>query len=107
MVRKEVKDVLKQPLPVAYGILSIEDLVIRPCAYCKGTGEADVGVFVEDYQPCSVCDESGDIRVPSDYIQCRKCDGRGKENAGEYIAWFVPCTKCHGTGWAPAPTVYR
>jgi DnaJ-class molecular chaperone len=82
-------------------------LVIKPCEYCQGTGEEDVRTFVEDYQPCSVCGESGNVRVPSDYIKCRKCAGTGKENAGEYIEWFIPCEKCHGTGWAPPPPVCR
>jgi len=83
----------------------MEDLVIQPCAYCDGTGEADVGEFVPDYQTCPVRKGDGNICVPGDYIKCRKCDGTGEENAGEYIKWFVPCEKCHGTGWAPPPPV--
>jgi len=98
---------LNQQSVLEYERPSMEDLVIRPCAYCAGIGEVDVGTFIEDYQPCPVCDESTNVRVPSDYIQCRKCDGTGKENAGEYIEWFVPCERCHGTGWAPPPPVYR
>ena len=107
IVRKEVRNMLKQETLPAYGISSEEDLVIRPCAYCKGTGEVDVCTFIEYYQPCHVCDESGNVRVPSDYIRCRKCDGTGKEDVGEYIQWFVPCEKCHGTGWSPPSPVYR
>lgn len=98
---------LKQETLPKYGISSMEDLAIRPCAYCEGTGEVDVGTFVEDYQLCPVCEESGSVRVPDDYVRCRKCDGTGREDVGEYIQWFVPCEKCQGTGWAPPPPVYR
>ncbi len=97
----------KQEALPTYGIPSTEDLVVRLCAYCEGTGEVDVGTFIEEYQPCPVCDESGIMRVPSDYIKCRKCDGTGQEDAGEFIQWFMPCEKCHGTGWSPPPPVYR
>ncbi len=97
---------MKQEALPPYGVSSIEDLVIRPCACCEGTGEVDVGTFVEDHQPCPVCEESGTVRVPSDYMNCHKCDGTGKENASEFVEWFVPCEKCHGTGWAPPPPVY-
>jgi len=83
------------------------ELVIRRCAYCEGTGEVDMGTFIEDCQPCPVCGETGNVRVPSDYIRCRKCAGTGKENAGEYVEWCVPCEKCCGTGWAPPPPAYR
>jgi len=98
---------LRQEELPAHGIPSMEDLVIRPCAYCKGTGEAELGTFVPYYEPCSICEENGMVRVPEDYIRCRKCEGTGQEDAGEFIEWFVPCEKCHGTGWAPPPLVYR
>jgi DnaJ-class molecular chaperone len=106
MARQEAKDMLKQETLPAHGISSMEDLVIRPCAYCKGTGEVDVGTFIEDYQRCPVCEENRNVRVLSDYIKCHRCDGTGHEDAGQFIEWFVPCEKCHGTGWAPPPPVY-
>ena len=107
IVRKEMRDMLKQETLPPYGISSVEELVIQPCAYCEGIGEVNVGVFVEEYEPCPVCNESGNVRVPSDYPRCYKCDGTGRENVGEYVQWFMPCQECHGTGWTQSPPVYR
>jgi DnaJ-class molecular chaperone len=85
---------------------SMEDLVIRPCAYCEGKGEVDIGTFGEDYQPYPVCNESRNVQVPAEHIKYPKCSGTGREDVGECIEWFMPCEKCHGTGWAPPLPVY-
>ena len=106
MVCKEVRDMLKQEALPTNRNSSMGDLVLRPCAYCKGTGEVELGVFVPYYEPCPVCEEGREVRVPENYVECRKCEGTGKEDVGEYIQWFMPCEKCHGAGWSPPPPVY-
>jgi RecJ-like exonuclease len=97
---------LNQEPSLAYERSSMEDLVTRPCAYCHGTREVDVGELVPDYQTCPVCEGHGNIRVPSEYVRCRQCSGTGKEDVGECIEWFMPCAKCYGTGWALPLPVY-
>lgn len=81
-------------------------LVTRPCEYCNGTGEVDVGELVPVYETCPVCKGSKNVRVPSNYINCPICDGTGKEDIGESIQRFGRCERCHGTGWALPPPVY-
>ena len=83
------------------------ELVTRRCGYCEGTGQVNVGTFADDYRPCHVCDESGNVQVPSNYVRCRKCNGTGKEDVGEFVERFECCEKCHGIGWSPPPPVYR
>jgi DnaJ-class molecular chaperone len=83
------------------------ELVTKPCAYCNGTGEVNVGEVVPVYETCPVCKGDREVRVPGDYVKCRPCDGTGKEDIGEIIRRFGPCRRCRGTGWAPPPPVYR
>lgn len=86
---------------------SMAELVTRPCAYCDGTGEVDVGEVVSVFETCPVCKGACEVRVPADYVRCRSCDGTGKEDVGEIITVLEPCGRCKGTGWAPPPPVYR
>ena len=82
-------------------------LVTKPCAYCEGTGQEDVGELVPVYQTCPVCKGSREVRVPSDFTECRICDGTGKEYVGDFIQRLERCKNCHGFGWAPPPPAYR
>jgi len=54
---------LKQETLPPYGISSVEDSVIRACAYCEGTGEVDVGELVLVYETCPICKGSKNIRI--------------------------------------------
>jgi len=98
---------VEQEVAPASGIPSIEDSVIRPCAYCQGTGQVELGVFVSYCEPCPVCEEGKEVRVPEDHTRCRKFEGTGKDYMGQYVDWFVPCEVCRGTGWSPPPHVYN
>ncbi len=80
-------------------------LLTKPCAYCDGTGEVDVGMVVSVFETCPVCKGACEVRVPADYVRCRSCDGTGKELVGEIITVLEPCGRCKGTGWAPPPPV--
>ncbi len=87
--------------------LSTDKLVTKPCAYCDGTGEADVGELTPVYRKCPVCKGNREVQVPSNYTKCQICDGTGKEDVGESIPVFERCKNCKGTGWAPPPPVYK
>jgi len=85
----------------------VAKLVRKPCAYCNGTGEVNVGTFVPVYETCPVCKGNKVVQVPSNYTKCKICDGTGRQNVGEFVERFERCKNCKGTGWAPPPPVYR
>ena len=87
--------------------LSTEKLVTKPCAYCDGTGEANVGELTPVYRTCPVCKGNREVQVPGNYTRCQICDGTGKEDIGESIPVFERCKNCKGTGWASHPPVYK
>lgn len=91
---------------IAYESSATEYLVVRPCSYCDGTGEVDVGELAPVYETCPVCKGAREVRVPDDYVQCRICEGTGKEDVGEVLEVFEPCGRCKGTGWALPPPVH-
>ena len=86
---------------------SATKLVTRPCAYCDGTGEVDVGEIVQVYETCPVCKGSCEVRLPAHYVECRACEGTGREDVGDVLEVFERCGRCRGTGWAPPHPVYR
>ena len=60
-----------------------------PCAYCKGTGEAQRRTPLK----CTVCGGKGVVHVSKPVTLCSRCMGTGEDPNSK-----LPCLKCHGKG---------
>ena len=79
----------------------------RRCGYCDGIGKVEEGDFIKSTVNCPVCEGTGYVSVPSNYIRCPDCDGMGKKNIGSPFPEWARCKRCRGTGWCEPPPPYR
>jgi len=76
------------------------DIISKRCGYCKGAKKIKKSEFGITVIGCPVCQATGTINVPVDYVVCPQCDGTGKIISGYAMTNIAICNACEGKGWA-------
>jgi len=80
-------------------------LVHRPCGWCDGSGEVEVGTASRTKVKCGICGGLGYSVMDSGSTVCPDCEGSGEAIESRGLLAVILgseqlCRRCKGAGWA-------